>query len=155
MVLVAVFSGTDFRAENSQGLFRWLLGVLDLHLSPAQFAYLHGAIRKSAHFFSYAVMSALLFRAVRGPAFTRSWRPRYALAAMAICLAASITDEFHQTFIPGRTGTYKDVLLDMAGALFAQLVLLSAMVGVKPRSVGESQASADLGTRADAALRPE
>jgi VanZ family protein len=37
-------------------------------------------------------------------------------------LVASL-DEWHQTFIPSRTGTYKDVLLDSAAALCVQVLL--------------------------------
>jgi len=37
-------------------------------------------------------------------------------------LVASL-DEWHQTFIPSRTGTYKDVLLDSAAALCVQILL--------------------------------
>jgi VanZ family protein len=33
-------------------------------------------------------------------------------------------DEWHQSYIPSRTGTYKDVLLDSSAALIAQIAIL-------------------------------
>jgi VanZ family protein len=32
-------------------------------------------------------------------------------------------DEFHQSFLPSRTGTFHDVVLDTCAALFAQIVI--------------------------------
>ena len=33
-------------------------------------------------------------------------------------------DEFHQSFLPGRTGVFRDVVLDTMGAIFVQALLL-------------------------------
>ena len=44
------------------------------------------------------------------------------IAVAATILVAS-ADEFHQTFLPNRTGSLSDVLLDTAGALTLQLTL--------------------------------
>jgi len=33
------------------------------------------------------------------------------------------SDEFHQTFVPGRAGQFKDVLIDTAGALIGLIVV--------------------------------
>ena len=37
--------------------------------------------------------------------------------AFLICLLYAASDEFHQTFIPGRGGQVKDVIIDSCGAL--------------------------------------
>jgi VanZ family protein len=36
-------------------------------------------------------------------------------------------DEYHQTFIPSRTGTIRDVMLDSTAALVAQIILFIAL----------------------------
>lgn len=61
-------------------------------------------IKKGAHMAAYAALALLARRAGlgRGPA-----------AVLAVLYAAS--DEFHQTFIPGRNGTVADVLIDWVG----------------------------------------
>ena len=41
----------------------------------------------------------------------------YLLLSFIICVIFAISDEFHQTFVAGRTGQSLDVLIDSAGAL--------------------------------------
>ena len=55
------------------------------------------------------------------------------LLALAVCLLTSSADEIHQLFTPGRTGAGKDVLLDMTGALFTQLMIIAAISGKRNR----------------------
>jgi VanZ family protein len=77
-------------------------------------------IRKLAHFLEYLVLSVLLYRALRsGP----RWDMR--AAGMAIVLAGlySLSDEFHQWFVPGRTAAATDCLIDVSGAAAGQGVV--------------------------------
>jgi VanZ family protein len=82
---------------------------------------LHFLIRKSAHFTEYFVLSFLLLRAIRGE--HRGWQIRWAIAALAIAAAYSALDEFHQSFVPSRTASPWDSLLDTTGAATAQFLL--------------------------------
>ena len=66
------------------------------------------------HVGEYAVLSALLLRALA--ARTGRVGTGVAAAAMIISVAYGITDEVHQSFVPGRTASAKDVLADAAGA---------------------------------------
>lgn len=43
--------------------------------------------------------------------------------ALAIVLAYAISDELHQRFVPGRTGTAIDVLIDLLGATLSLALL--------------------------------
>ena len=63
-------------------------------------------LRKLAHLAEYAILGALLYRAVRRP-------------GLAIALAAlyAVSDEIHQTFVDGRVGAPLDVGIDTLGAL--------------------------------------
>ena len=62
-------------------------------------------LRKLAHLGEYAVLGALLQRAVgREP------------LAILLGSAYAVTDEFHQTFVTGRQGAPLDWLIDTAGA---------------------------------------
>ena len=67
-------------------------------------------VRKTAHASEYALLGMLLFGAMTG---TRRRRMCYAWLATA-CYAA--TDEFHQLFVPGRSGQFTDVCIDSGGA---------------------------------------
>jgi VanZ family protein len=73
------------------------------------------ALRKIAHAAEYAVLGALLLRAVGRE-----------LPAAAIGIAYAVTDEIHQTFVPGRQGAPLDVLVDALGVLLGVYVLSRA-----------------------------
>ena len=70
------------------------------------------ALRKIAHAAEYAVLGALLFRALGRE-----------LTAVAIGIAYAVTDEVHQAFVPGRQGAVLDVLVDAVGVLVGVYVL--------------------------------
>jgi VanZ family protein len=69
------------------------------------------ALRKLAHAAEYAVLGALLARALAAPA----------VAALAGVLYA-VSDEVHQAFVPGRTGSPLDVAIDAAGVVAGVLL---------------------------------
>ena len=68
-------------------------------------------LRKIAHASEYMVLGVLLARAVGAT----DWRSAAAAAALGALYAAS--DEWHQTFVPGRKGNLGDVALDSAAVL--------------------------------------
>jgi VanZ family protein len=68
-------------------------------------------LRKLAHVTEYAILGLLVVRAVGG-----------ALPAFALGVAYAISDEIHQTFVPGRRGAPLDVLIDAAGVAAGILV---------------------------------
>lgn len=121
-------------SSNTGAVLVSVLAFLKIKLSPAALNALHFAIRKAAHFTAYGMLSALFFRAARGPLPNTMWRARWALAALAICVVTASADEIHQLFTPGRGGSGWDVLLDMAGALFAQLLILAWYLGKPGRA---------------------
>jgi VanZ family protein len=47
---------------------------------------------------------------------------RIALATVAFCVAYGVSDEFHQSFVPGRTPDVADIYADAAGAIAAVAV---------------------------------
>ena len=110
-----------------------ILNALHLHLTGAQFEFLHFLVRKSAHFIAYATLSGLFFRAWRGASHSEGWRWTWTILALAVCLLTSSADEIHQLFTAGRTGAAKDVLLDMTGAIFMQLMIIAAISGKRNR----------------------
>jgi VanZ family protein len=69
-------------------------------------------LRKLAHLTVFAVLTILLFRAVR----LHVARPTHAwLLAMLIATLYACSDEWHQTVVPGREGTVRDVVIDSLG----------------------------------------
>lgn len=69
-------------------------------------------VRKGAHMFLYFVLTGLLLLALR-TLFRHNGRRAAATAALCALLAG--LDEYHQTFVPGRSGELRDVLVDLSG----------------------------------------
>lgn len=70
-------------------------------------------IRKNAHFFAYFILGILLLFAIRqGSKLTR----QKLMAAWILATVYAASDEYHQLYIPGRSGEVRDVLIDSAGA---------------------------------------
>ena len=77
-------------------------------------SWLDELIRIAGHFSEYAVLAGLAARATTsaGPV---SWRR--AACVLAVCLAYALSDEWHQSFVPGRDASLLDLAVDMLGAL--------------------------------------
>lgn len=76
--------------------------------------------RKAAHMFLYLVLILLLWLALLP--LVRSKNRQVPLAAV-LCAVLAGLDEYHQTFIPGRSGELRDVCVDLAGAVIAVLLV--------------------------------
>jgi len=78
-------------------------------------------LKKAAHVIEYGVLAFLLWRAFsRG----RGALSRSALVtAFFVSVLYALSDEYHQTFVPGRYGRLMDVGIDAVGALIALLVI--------------------------------
>jgi VanZ family protein len=91
------------------------------------FDYWHFYIRKTGHVIGYATLSILLFRAWRAtfPAINHArWTMRWAcIGILGTAIVASL-DEWHQSFIPTRTGRWQDVVLDTCAGIAAQVLVL-------------------------------
>ena len=134
MALIAIESTDTFSSEHTSRLLYPLLHFL-MGLDVARFEVVHHYLRKIGHFVGFFTLSFFLFRAWRAT-LRLPWAPRWALqwSAIAFCMSALVAslDEWHQTFIPSRTGAVKDVVLDSCAALTAQ-VLIFLYLSWKPR----------------------
>lgn len=75
--------------------------------------------RKLVHAGEYALLAFLWWRALRTSVPSR----RAVLLALGISVAYAMSDEYHQSFVEGRTGSPIDVAIDTAGAAAAALLL--------------------------------
>ena len=82
--------------------------------------------RKIIHASEYALLCFLWWRAMREVVPAR----HAPLAALAITIAYSCTDEIHQAFVHGRHGTPVDVLIDAIGSVTIAVVLLRRQASV-------------------------
>jgi VanZ family protein len=126
LIVIAIESSALLSAHNTSRILYPLLHFL-FGLDRMHFGYWHFYIRKSGHVVGYGTLSILLFRAWRAtlPApGNPKWTMRWAnIAILGTALVASL-DEWHQTFIPSRTGTVHDVVLDTCAGIAAQILIL-------------------------------
>lgn len=91
----------------------WLMSIQEGN-SEAAFQTLHfmlgTIVRKAAHVCEYALLGYLVYRLLKAYGHSRPW------LAVVVCVIYAVTDEAHQFFVPGRTGSVTDVLIDSAGA---------------------------------------
>ncbi len=122
MGLIFYFSAQDAATSSGQSgnLIRLILGWLDptfetlsQTIQDARVELLQHAIRKLAHMSIYSVLGALCMIAL----CTHCLRDRMRVAfALGISACYAVSDEIHQTLIPGRSGELRDVLIDTSGA---------------------------------------
>lgn len=83
---------------------------------------LQNVVRKSAHFIAYmilGILSLLLFSEFKSLKDS-------AIYAFMLSVIYAASDEFHQLFVPGRSGQIRDVAIDSLGALTG--ILLSILI---------------------------
>lgn len=128
VLLVFLSSSNAFSSDNSSHLLRPLLQDIFGPLSNYFWQSLIYDIRKTGHFLGYGFISLIFFRAWRMTfRLSRSYSAvtaslRAAAIALLSTLVLSSLDEFHQSFLPKRTGSPFDVLLDMCGAVTCHLI---------------------------------
>ena len=109
MAIIFCFSASP--ANTSQAMSN---SVADLFNLP------HQLTRKIAHFILFGLLGAAWYYYLRAlgrftPGFT-------SLGSLLFVFLYALIDEFHQTFIPGRSGQFSDILLDTAAGLVGIII---------------------------------
>ncbi len=116
--LCVIFVGsTDLMsAEQTSRFLVPFLRWLKPDISTGALAQVHFFVRKLGHISEYAILAILLWRALRSGT---NLRIKMSLLFVAVWLACGIFaagDEFHQSFVPSRTASLLDVMIDLSGA---------------------------------------
>lgn len=83
-------------------------------------------VRKSAHFSIYALLGILTTNFAL--TIENKKLNKASILSLIFCFIYAITDEFHQTFIPGRSGELRDILIDTSGALVGILFTIAITI---------------------------
>jgi VanZ family protein len=73
-------------------------------------------VKKTAHVVEYFVFAALLYRAMVNSGLNKK---KSGIYTVIFCIAYALTDEYHQSFTPGREPKLRDVVFDTIGASLA------------------------------------
>ena len=138
--MALMFSYSDKPADVSTGqshlvgevILRFIDGDFDtlpLEEQQARIESIDFAVRKTAHAFEYTVLGILTicvmlnFRPVDQTEISALVRRKLLAVSVGWGIFFAITDEIHQTCVPGRAGKWQDVLLDTAGTIFGVAIV--------------------------------
>ncbi len=122
--LIFDLSTESFATSLSAMLLGEILRLLHVTVSPHTFTILHFLLRKAAHCTEYAIFSIFLYHAFLNTNRTE-WRVKNAALTVIVAGMYSLTDEFHQAFVPGRTPSLIDCGIDTTGAALGILAVLA------------------------------
>ncbi len=92
----------------------WMAGIFVLSsrsdLPKAAASVMGELLLTAAHFVGYGILAILLAHALALPRHGK-------VVALVLAVLYGITDEFHQSFTPGRSASAVDLLVDLLGAL--------------------------------------
>ena len=119
-VVISGFSTGAFTSDNTSRFIVPILRFFLPHASPETLELLHFFVRKCAHFTEYFILSLLILRGIRAGA--KGMHLRWAVLTLLLVAGYASLDEFHQSFVPGRTAAVGDVLIDTSGGAVALIV---------------------------------
>jgi VanZ family protein len=124
MAFIAFASSGELSASNTSRIIRPLLLWLFPDISAERLMTMHLLARKSAHFVEYFVLGLLAARAFATSSLDLLKRNWFRWSILLIGIYA-LLDEYHQSFVPSRTGSIYDSLIDLTGGLTALFIYKS------------------------------
>lgn len=120
MSIIFVFSSQDGSESTEKSkLVIYIFNYIGLDLNSILGDMADFVVRKGAHMTEYFILIMLIKRTLRDK-YTLNKSLSFAFL-LTILYASS--DEYHQTFVPGRCGQVKDVLIDSCGALIYVIII--------------------------------
>src|SRR2546421_6703104 len=120
-VLIFIGSGNVLSAAHTSILLRavrWLFP----NVRDESLAVFHLLVRKAGHLTEYAIFALLAARAFRDSSHDLL-RRHWFWVSFIIAIAYALTDEFRQSFVPSRTASIYDSLIDSIGALIGLMII--------------------------------
>jgi len=124
MALIFIGSTDVLSAEHTSRFLVPILRWLDPQITGAALIAAQRLIRKLGHLTEYAILAALFWRALRGT----EWRSKILICfatASVTCALFAVSDEFHQSFVPSRTASARDVMIDVCGVLIGLTICVA------------------------------
>ena len=138
-VSVIVLESTElFGSEHTSGPLRWIWQTIFGTVGDASWQTIHHLIRKSGHFLGYGGIGLLWLRAWWMTLPRSRFLHDAFLALLGTAVVASC-DEWHQAFLPNRTGSVWDVLLDCSGAIALQLAVYIYLRLTRPKKLARAE----------------
>ncbi len=142
-LMVLVFAMSSQNANESSGTSGGFIRMIAPFIKPSFHSLsvveqedfvssLQFIVRKGAHFSVYALMG--MFCTTGMFTYEKIKTIVSVSVAFAICVLFSITDEIHQSFVPGRSCEFRDILIDSSGVLLGCFLVLGVYLLIKRRA---------------------
>ncbi len=121
-ILVIFFASSENLSASSTSRFvRPVILWFFPNISESGLMQIHFLVRKSAHFLEFTVLGLLAARAFESS--THYWlRQSWAFWAMSLVVVCAFLDEYRQSFIPIRSASVWDSLIDIASGVTALVI---------------------------------
>ncbi|MGH4050239.1 MAG: VanZ family protein [Clostridium sp.] len=121
MVLIFLFSSQPGEVSSGNNKFViYMFNLLGLDLNNIFGTMSDFIVRKAAHCTEYFILYILLYRAIKAD---KDASIKVFISSILIIFLYACSDEFHQSFVPGRGPAFRDVMVDTCGGLLAFLVM--------------------------------
>jgi VanZ family protein len=114
--LIFFFSTDQFSSSNTAPVVETLAFWVFPEISSDTVEIIHEAVRKLGHWSEYFVLAVLMLRAL-GDETGKKWQWRHAVHTLFFIFFYALSDEWHQTFVPSRTASFRDVMIDALGGI--------------------------------------
>ena len=94
-------------------------------------------LKKSVHAFIFGILAALYLYALKGKKSLLKTQSTLYLLSWFLTLLYAFSDEYHQSFTPGRHSSGKDVFIDVCGAITVLVILYILKTREKWKHEGE------------------
>jgi VanZ family protein len=136
--IILLESSDLFGSNHTSHPLRLLWEAIFGPVTNARWNVIHFMIRKCGHFFGYGFIGVAWLRAWWMTLPHSHFLEDAFLALLGTSLVASL-DELHQSYLPNRSGSPWDVLLDCAGALTLQLVVYIYLRLLRPKRLARTE----------------
>jgi VanZ family protein len=120
--LIFIGSSDLLSASHTSSFLIKPLHLLFPNASETTLDTIHFLIRKAGHFTEYAILALLAARAFSTSSHPRL-RARWFWVSLTFVVVYSLSDEFHQSFVPTRTASLYDSMIDAVGGLTALAIV--------------------------------
>ncbi|MCB2357276.1 VanZ family protein [Clostridium estertheticum] len=121
MIIIFIFSSQVGEVSNENNKFViYVFNLLGLNLNNIFGTLSDFIVRKASHFTEYFILYMLIYRAMNK---SKKIDMKIFIASILIVFLYACSDEFHQSFVPGRGPAFRDVMVDTCGGLTAFLFI--------------------------------
>lgn len=140
-IILGLFASSSLNGSDSAALStqvsEFFQTILGLELEQEEKEFFHYFLRKSAHFFSFLLLSMGFCGLFRGKKHPYCW-------AVLFSFAFAVADEYHQYLGGTRNGSVNDVILDTTGALTGAILYSVLSFLIKQRRISKKEGNREI-----------